>query len=329
MGAEAIGQSVCREFEPHGFFTGTITAYRKEKETRLYTVEYTDGDVEDLDDEEYNHAYEVWLRQSGWEPEDQVIQLDAKSQGFKTKTTKIRGTARKRIEEVIDLTASSTIAGKHLQSMTDIEKSMVIETAEKNHKKLENKNVKAAVLEVQYAALCHAAFVAHLQKKVTPVKEMQHFRRKTLVEEQGMLAKVKIGDWIFATEDMSPGKNSEGGYGCVVALHYKVQCVAYEEGDVDPILASVDAHWLIPNRLERHVNIERLTVVSTAMSSYLFGLVSLSFFFNPAGAYALPTRHASLTPSEGAKRSKNFDAESTAIKNANWMAGIWPGNKKA
>jgi hypothetical protein len=146
MGAEAIGQSVCREFVPHGFFTGTITAYRKEMETRLYTVEYTDGDVEDLDDEEYNHAYEVWLRQSGWEPEDQVIQLDAKSQGFKTKTTKIRGTARKRIEEVIDLTASSTIAGKHLQSMTDIEKSTVIETAEKNHKKLENKNVKAAVL---------------------------------------------------------------------------------------------------------------------------------------------------------------------------------------
>jgi hypothetical protein len=180
--------------------------------------------------------------------------------------------------------------------MTDNDKTTVIATAEKNHKKLENKNVKAAVLEVQYAALCHNAFVAHLQQKVTPAKEMQHTPRKTLVEEQGLLAKVKIGDWIFATDDLSPGKNSEGGYGCVVALYYKEQCVAYEEGNVDPIISSVDAHWLISNRLERHVNIERLTVVSTAMSKKLFVQVSLSFFFNPAGAYALQTSHAGFTP---------------------------------
>ncbi len=191
-----------------------------------------------------------------------MIKSDAASQGFKTKTTTIRAIARKRIEEVIDLTASSTIAGKHLQSMSEKEKSTVIATAEKNHK-----NVKAAVLEVQYAALCHNAFVAHLQQKVTPGTEMQHTRRKTLVEEQGLLAKVKIGDWIFATDDMSPGKNSEGRFGCIVALHYKDQCVASAKGDVDPIISSVDAHWLITNRLERHVKIERLRVVSTAMSS--------------------------------------------------------------
>jgi hypothetical protein len=90
--------------------------------------------VEDLNTEEYNHAYEMWLRQTGWEPEDQVIKLDAASQGFKTKSAKLRGTARKRIEEVIDLTAATTIAGKHLQSMTKNEKSTVIETSEKNHK---------------------------------------------------------------------------------------------------------------------------------------------------------------------------------------------------
>jgi hypothetical protein len=33
-------------------------------------------------------------------------------------------------------------------------RSAVIATAEKKHRKLENNNVKAAVLEVQYAALC-------------------------------------------------------------------------------------------------------------------------------------------------------------------------------
>jgi hypothetical protein len=62
MGAEAIGQSLCREFVPYGIFTGTITAFHKEIKIGLYTVEYTDEDVEDLDDEEYNHAYELWLR---------------------------------------------------------------------------------------------------------------------------------------------------------------------------------------------------------------------------------------------------------------------------
>ncbi len=72
---------------------------------------------------------------------------------------------------------------------------------------------------------------------------------------------------MFAMEDMSPGMNSEGEYDCVVACHYKEQCVEYEEGDVDPVLSSVDAHWLIANRLERHIKVERLTVVSTAMSS--------------------------------------------------------------
>jgi hypothetical protein len=71
-------------------------------------------------------------------------------------------------------------------------------------KNIENKNVKSAVLEVQYAALCHAAFVEHLKEKVTPATHMQHSRRQTIIEEQGVLAKIKIGDWVLATEDIPP-----------------------------------------------------------------------------------------------------------------------------
>jgi hypothetical protein len=79
-------------------------------------------------------------------------------------------------------------------------------------KSLKTKTLKkAVVLGVQYAALCHNAFVEHLHDKVTQVTEMQHGRRKMLIEEQGLLAKIKIGDWVFAIEDMSPGMNSEGG----------------------------------------------------------------------------------------------------------------------
>jgi hypothetical protein len=36
----------------------------------LYTIEYTEGDVEDMDLEEYNYAYALWLREEGWQVEE-------------------------------------------------------------------------------------------------------------------------------------------------------------------------------------------------------------------------------------------------------------------
>jgi hypothetical protein len=252
-----------------GVFSGTVSEFRKEGYDDVYAIEYEDGDVEEIGHEEYTRGYEQWLRQSGWVPDDVALTKDTKPPARKHKNPQSKA-ARERLAEVIDLTASSTIAGKHLKSMSASLKSAVIKTAEKSHKKLENKNVKAAVLEVQYAALCQAAFVQHLKGKTTAATQMQHFRRQTLMEEQGMLAKIKKGDWIFATDDMSPGLNSEGGYGCIIALNHQEQCVANEDGDVEPILHSVDVHWLICNRLERHVKLERLTVVSILCRASLY-----------------------------------------------------------
>jgi hypothetical protein len=55
-------------------------------------------------------------RQSGWEPEDLHVPSDtAPLTQKKTTTSKLSKAARERIEEVIDLTAASTIAGKHLK----------------------------------------------------------------------------------------------------------------------------------------------------------------------------------------------------------------------
>ncbi len=65
FGVLAIGETVCRVFDEHGTFYGVITAYRKEGENELYTVEYSDGDSEDLDKEEYNFAYALWLKEEG------------------------------------------------------------------------------------------------------------------------------------------------------------------------------------------------------------------------------------------------------------------------
>ena len=65
FGALAIGETVCRIFGEHGIFYGVIKAYRKEGKQELYTVEYSDGDAEDLDEKEYNYAYALWLKKEG------------------------------------------------------------------------------------------------------------------------------------------------------------------------------------------------------------------------------------------------------------------------
>jgi hypothetical protein len=71
FGVNAIGEFVCRDFGPDGIFQGRITAYHLDAQKHgLYTVQYTDNDVEDLDDEEYNYAYPLWLQEEGWEAED-------------------------------------------------------------------------------------------------------------------------------------------------------------------------------------------------------------------------------------------------------------------
>jgi hypothetical protein len=72
FGVNAIGEFVCRDFGPDGIFQGRIKAYHLDAHKHgLYTVQYTDNDVEDLNDEEYNYAYSLWLQEEGWEAEDE------------------------------------------------------------------------------------------------------------------------------------------------------------------------------------------------------------------------------------------------------------------
>jgi hypothetical protein len=71
FGVLAIGEAVCRDFGTDGIFYGTINAFRREGSDDLYTVRYTDGDQEDLDLEEYNFAYSLWLTEEGWQVEEE------------------------------------------------------------------------------------------------------------------------------------------------------------------------------------------------------------------------------------------------------------------
>ena len=52
FGLEAIGAVVARDFGELGTFTGRVIKFVRGKGKDLYTVEYEDGDVEDMDTEE-------------------------------------------------------------------------------------------------------------------------------------------------------------------------------------------------------------------------------------------------------------------------------------
>jgi hypothetical protein len=61
---EAVGQKVAKDFEEHGVFLGSVIGveYDSEdnaKEKPFYVVQYTDGDKEDLNEEEYSYAHEL------------------------------------------------------------------------------------------------------------------------------------------------------------------------------------------------------------------------------------------------------------------------------
>ena len=69
-GLEAIGAFVARDFGEDGVYVGTVVSCSGIGRDRLYRVKYSDGDQEDLDQEEYNYAYALKLQRDGWELEE-------------------------------------------------------------------------------------------------------------------------------------------------------------------------------------------------------------------------------------------------------------------
>ena len=68
-GLEAIGAMVCRHFGDDGYFVGIIISLNFSKDgNSLYRVKYSDEDMGDLDQEEYNYAYSLQLKRDGWTP---------------------------------------------------------------------------------------------------------------------------------------------------------------------------------------------------------------------------------------------------------------------
>jgi hypothetical protein len=109
------------------------------------------------------------------------------------------------MEEVLSRTTKNSIAGKHIATMSASERDDVVAKLHKTAKTHENKHVKATVLGVSYDNLCRVAFLEHLKGLQGPVQTMVHAKRRTIAEEQGLFAQIKIDDWVEIEPDYSPG----------------------------------------------------------------------------------------------------------------------------
>ncbi len=164
FGVNAVGTTVCRELGSDGVFYGVITAFRSGKGNGedLYQVEYNDGDVEDMDGEEYNYAYALYLKEEGWNVEEYEADATALTSNKKKKTKptikkgkkvsakstqkQSKATAAEikiaKLHEVVDLTAKTTIAGKYISQMDADGKNAVVSLLGKTAKKTEIKSSK-------------------------------------------------------------------------------------------------------------------------------------------------------------------------------------------
>jgi hypothetical protein len=157
---------------------------------------------------------------------------------------------------MVDLTSTNCIAGKHIKDMNVNDKNAVVDKLTKSVKRNENKTVKAAVLAVTYDECCRVYFIKHLEAKHMDVVAMVHEKRKSVIEEQGLLSTIKVGDWVDVESDYSPGLNSDGGVGCVFGLH--TECLVDQ---LVPRTIALDVHYIIFNRKERGVSLHRCVVL--------------------------------------------------------------------
>ena len=62
LGLLGIGTEVMKQFDD-GLFVGTVQSYNRKDS--LYEIKYSDGDMEDMDEEEYVYAYQLALANGG------------------------------------------------------------------------------------------------------------------------------------------------------------------------------------------------------------------------------------------------------------------------
>ncbi len=189
--------------------------------------------------------------------------------------------------ESLDSTTAQSVAGQHLATMSDASRATVAQKLNKTVKSARNKAVKQAVLEEEYTTKVLECTVAHLKQSQSTVASMVHVRRKTLFEEEGINAVVKVGDWVQIESDYSAGICSDGGVACITAVHCGLDpCPLVSERC---IVLEVAVHYLIYGRRERFVKAARLTVIPKFRYENVYGTnSSLLLIVYPHAVHTFP-----------------------------------------
>jgi hypothetical protein len=82
---------------------------------------------------------------------------------------------------------------------------------------------------------------------------MVHARKKTLWEEYGTLAMVKVGDWVSVRECIEVGLCSDGGIGSVTEVITSTSDAV--------IVTAIAVKYVLTGITEKQIKIERVTVV--------------------------------------------------------------------
>ena len=268
LAANAIGLKVARKIGKRGVLTGEIIAYNVA--VNKYTVVYSDGDAQDYNEAEYLrgvHLYRDQKRKKE-EAEDDLFpveefastsEADISSGSDSSEEKPVRRQRKPRKKKLppdnISSVKSESVAGKEMVTMSATAIHEVNLKLVKRLQIVKNKEVKACVLQEKYQDIVEEHTRKLLQQNVPELTTMVHARRPTLGDLADALNRIKIGDWVEVEGDFTTGYCSNGGIGCVTSV-YNI-C----EGPSATQNPKLDVHYLLTNTREKHVNLERVTVI--------------------------------------------------------------------
>jgi hypothetical protein len=149
----------------------------------------------------------------------------------------------------IDLTSSTSIAGKTQDTLSSENKEAVTAKIQKTLKKSINKNVKDAVLDVAHREALEELNTKHLTLSVVPTSHMIHKLKPTMQQLFDTERAIKVGDWVEVLYEYAPGTCSDGGVGTVMAI------IKDDDGK-----AWLTVSYVLDSRIETRIEESRITV---------------------------------------------------------------------
>ena len=153
------------------------------------------------------------------------------------------------MSQCIDLTSTTSITGKTLDSLTDEQKQTVSAKVDKTIKKTINQKVKSVVLEEAHRQVLEIFNIKHLTYSVMPTTAMVHKLKPTMKELLGTENAIKVGDFVEVMYEYAPGTCSDGGVGIVSAI------IKDEEG-----ITWCTVGYVLDKRIETGIHEARITV---------------------------------------------------------------------